>query len=230
MLCLGGALTIALYKGKSFHFGHNLESKIILKNMQNKTRGTIILVGSCLSYGVWFILQVKLFKAFPYKYWATLLTCIIASFQAVVIGLCIDRKPSAWRLACNLQLLTIFYSGILATAASFSLISWTITQRGPTYPSMFNPLALILIAIIEALFLGEEISVGSLIGMGLIIVGLYSFLWGKNKDIKATMVALKERGGGGSSGGGGSIETGTLGIAVLQSSTTVVPTTTPNNN
>ncbi|GFP94322.1 wat1-related protein at1g09380 [Phtheirospermum japonicum] len=205
MLCLAGALTIALYKGQSFHLSHYYKhDSIQITAKLNKTRGTVSLIASCLSYGLWFILQVKLFKVFPYKYWATLLTCIIGSAQAAVIGLCLDREPSSWRLGLNLQLVTIIYSGILATAATFSLISWAITQRGPTYPSMFNPLALILIAILEALILGEEISVGSLIGMALIIVGLYSFLWGKNKDIKAAMVSLK----GGNGGGGEDIEKG----------------------
>ncbi|KAL6533399.1 hypothetical protein OROMI_027511 [Orobanche minor] len=201
MLCLVGALSIALYKGKSFHLGH-YEPAYIVKTEQNKTRGTMFLVASCLSYGLWFILQVKLFKVFPYKYCATLLTCIVASAQSAVIGLCIDTKPTAWRLGWNLQLVTIFYSGILATAATFTLISWAITEKGPTYPSMFNPLALILIAIVEALFLGEEITVGSLVGMAFIIVGLYSFLWGKHHDNKLVgMVSLKDK-----SRGGGDIE------------------------
>ncbi|XP_020549216.1 WAT1-related protein At1g43650-like [Sesamum indicum] len=220
MLCLAGTLSIALYKGNSFHLTHyrNHQHQIIIKTNKNKTRGTMFLVGSCLSAGTWFILQVKLFKVFPHKYWATLVTCILASFQAIIIGVCIDRKPSAWRLASNLELLTIFYSGIFATAASFCLISWTITVKGPTYPSMFNPLSLILITIAEAVFLGEDISLGSLIGMGLIIVGLYSFLWGKSKDTKPTLLPLKESGGAG--GGDAAPESA--------SSATIVPAASPN--
>ncbi|KAL3846049.1 hypothetical protein ACJIZ3_003452 [Penstemon smallii] len=185
ILCLAGALTIGLYKGQSFHIIHhsNNEVKNTDQTLQNKARGTLFLVGSCLSYGMWFILQVKLFKVFPYKYWATMMSCIIASVQGAIIGLCIDRRPKVWRLGWNMELLTIVYSGVLATALSFYLISLAITQRGPTYPSMFNPLSLILVAIAEALFLGQSILVGSLIGMVLIIVGLYSFLWGNNMDI-----------------------------------------------
>ncbi|KAI3457917.1 hypothetical protein Pfo_014580 [Paulownia fortunei] len=225
MLCLAGALTIVLYKGKSFHISHYHEPKSIKKTKQNKTRGTMFLVGSCLSYGIWFILQVKLFKVFPHKYWATLLTCVIASVQGTVIGLCMDRKPKDWRLGWNLQLVTIFYSGILATGASFSLISWVITQKGPTYPSMFNPLGLILVTITEALFLGEEISVGSLIGMALIVVGLYSFLWGKHEDMKAKSLPPKERGRGGGDALGAEPES-----AGLQSSATIVPAASLNSD
>ncbi|KAK2972809.1 hypothetical protein RJ640_028337 [Escallonia rubra] len=186
-LCLAGALTISLYKGKTIDGIHHTSTHqaIIMKIKPNWTRGTSFLVGSILSYGMWFILQVKLLKVFPYKYLATMLICIIASIQQVVIGLCIDRTKAAWRLGWNLQLITIVYSGALATGATFCLLSFAVAQRGPTYPSMFNPLSLILVAFTEAFFLGEDIRVGSLVGMLLIIVGLYSFLWAKNKELKS---------------------------------------------
>ncbi|KAL0400512.1 UNVERIFIED_CONTAM: WAT1-related protein [Sesamum latifolium] len=172
MLCLGGALSIALYKGNSFHLTHhrNHGHSIITKTSKHKTRGTMFLIGSCLSAGTWFILQ-----------------------------------------------------GIFATAATFCLISWAITQKGPTYPSMFNPLSLILIAIAEAVFLGEDISLGSLIGMGLIIAGLYSFLWGKSKDTKPALLPLKETGAG---AGGGDAAPESAGLP--PSSATIVPTASPN--
>ncbi|XP_058206320.1 WAT1-related protein At5g64700-like [Rhododendron vialii] len=188
ILCAAGALTISLYKGKSFSIGHHsTHHKEIRHNVQhNWTRGTVFLVLSVLSYATWFMVQVKLFKLFPYKYWATMLTCIIASVQGAVVGLCIDTNKGSWALGWNLQLVTIIYSGMLATAATFCLISWAVANRGPTYPSMFNPLALIFVTITEALFLGEPITVGSLIGMSLIIAGLYSFLWGKSKESKNT--------------------------------------------
>ncbi|CAI9762536.1 unnamed protein product [Fraxinus pennsylvanica] len=196
VICLAGALTIALYKGKAFHFHHFRQQNTVIRTVrEKKTRGTLLLVGSVLSYGMWFTTQVKLFKVFPYKFCATMLTCVIASIQQVIIGLCITRKPEAWKLGWNLQLITIVYSGILATAATFCLISWAISERGPTYPSMFNPLSLILVAILEALFLGEPITVGSSLGMCLIIVGLYSFLWGKSKEPKSKPAGTAKEGG-----------------------------------
>ncbi|XP_073042334.1 WAT1-related protein At5g64700-like [Primulina eburnea] len=207
MLCLGGALTIALYKGKTFHlsgfYHQNLPN--IDKSNQNWSRGTMFLVASCFSAGIWYILQVKLFKVFPYKYWATFLVCVIASLQTTLIGLCMDREPNTWKLGWNLQLITICYSGALATGATFCLISWAISRKGPTYPSIFNPISLILVAFIEALWLGEEISLGRLIGMAVIIVGLYIFLWGKHVDVKPVP------------------------LEIHQPSTTIMPVVSPDN-
>ncbi|CAL0317805.1 unnamed protein product [Lupinus luteus] len=72
--------------------------------------------------------------------------------------------------------------GALATAATFCLLSWAIMIKGSTYPPMFNPLALVFVALSEAFILGEPLKVGTFLGMILIIIGLYSFLWGKNKE------------------------------------------------
>lgn len=192
MLCLAGALTVALYKGPAVISHHDAHPLLANKAKSNYLRGTMFLVASVLSYGLWFIFQVKLFKVFPCKYMATMLICIIAAVQQVVIGLCIDHSKSSWSLGSSLNLVTIVYSGAFATAATFCLVSWGVAERGPTYPSMFNPLSLITIAVVEALFMSEELKLGSLIGMLLIIVGLYAFLWAKNKEFKNMKQALAE--------------------------------------
>ncbi|XP_059277043.1 WAT1-related protein At5g64700-like [Lycium ferocissimum] len=183
MLCLAGALTITLYKGKVFHVSHHDKHQNSSKDHANMLRGTIFLMCSCMSYGCWFLIQAKVSKVFPYKYSATFIICMIATIQSAIVGVCIDRRKASWKLGLNLQLITIFYSGALATAATFCLISWAVERRGPTYPSMFNPLSLIFVAIAEAVFLGQETSIGSLLGMFLIIVGLYSFLRAKSKEL-----------------------------------------------
>ncbi|CAH9099310.1 unnamed protein product [Cuscuta epithymum] len=221
MSCLAGALTITLYKGKTFHLSTiNINNHAIAPTVKpNWGLGTIFLACSCISYGFWFIIQAKLFKIFPYKYCATTLICIFATFQSMVVGLFIDRTKASWKLGWNLQLVTILYSGALATAATFCLISSAVAQRGPTYPSIFNPLSLILVAIAESALLGSSISVGSLIGMTLIIVGLYLFLWGKNLEIKSLIISNMRK---------TEAQVTAVGTNSLQSTAVVVPTSSPN--
>ncbi|GAU25739.1 hypothetical protein TSUD_216700 [Trifolium subterraneum] len=189
ILCVGGAITTSLYKGKQFYIGHHHHShhfdeiSVVVSHKTHMLRGTLFLIGSCCCYTAWFILQVKLVKVFPLKYWGTMISCIMAAIQSAIIGVCLDFRKEVWRLEWNLQLITILYSGALATAATFCLLSWAITIKGPTYPPMFNPLALVFVAISEAIILGEPLKVGTLVGMVLIIVGLYYFLWGKRNEI-----------------------------------------------
>ncbi|KAK2636693.1 hypothetical protein Ddye_031485 [Dipteronia dyeriana] len=188
ILCVGGALTTSLYKGKDIiHFGHpkiHHNSTVNISQRHHWTRGTFMLVGSVMSYASWYMVQVKLLKIFPFKFTLTMLTCMVTSLQSAVIGLFIDTSKVSWTLGWNLQLITIVYSGALATAATFCLITRVIPKRGPTYPPMFNPLALIFTAFFEALIFGQAITLGSLLGSFFIMLGLYAFLWAKKKEYK----------------------------------------------
>ncbi|KAM6555310.1 hypothetical protein CsatB_002329 [Cannabis sativa] len=170
LMCVGGALTTSLYKGKAYyiishhhHHDHTTNHSHIIPNTThtNWPLGTLMLVGSCFCYSTWFLIQVKLKQIFPYKYWSTMLTCLIGALQSAIVGLCLDRSVASWRLGWNLQLITIIYSGSLATAATFCLLTWAISIKGATYPSMFNPLTLIFVSLSEAIILGVAITTGT---------------------------------------------------------------------
>jgi len=138
------------YIGLSTHHSHTptLES-----SKPNMLRGTLFLLGSCFSYTAWFIVQVfihslffifvtfsfsknstildifhskqvKLLQIFPFKYWGTMLTCIIASVQAAIVGICLDCRKVTWSLKWNLQLITIIYSVTLLLYTSYTPISY----------------------------------------------------------------------------------------------------------
>uniref|UniRef100_A0A1D1YKU5 WAT1-related protein n=1 Tax=Anthurium amnicola TaxID=1678845 RepID=A0A1D1YKU5_9ARAE len=187
LVCVGGAMIISLYKGKVLHIWpfhiditHNYGIKAPTSNLP---RGTTFLVGSTISYACWFILQVKLLKAFPSIYWSTAYSCAVGCVQSLIIGLSLNRERSAWLVVTRLQLVTIIYSALLNTAATFVLVAWAVSKRGPTFPPIFSSISLIFITIVESLIMGLQITVGSLLGMFLITVGIYGFLWGKAKEI-----------------------------------------------
>ncbi|OAY78319.1 WAT1-related protein, partial [Ananas comosus] len=107
LLCVGGTMIVSLYKGKALHLWptHLLKLHHGAKGAEDHhhwLRGTLFLV--------------KLFKIFPSKYWATMLTCVAGSLETVVIGIIIDREKSAWMLKWDLQLLTI-----VATRSNISI-------------------------------------------------------------------------------------------------------------
>ena len=61
ILCVGGALTASLYKGKAFYLGHDnhIHTPAAMDvSKSHWSRGTFMLVGSCLCYATWYILQV----------------------------------------------------------------------------------------------------------------------------------------------------------------------------
>ncbi|XP_027118769.1 protein WALLS ARE THIN 1-like [Coffea arabica] len=68
-ICFGGALIMALYKGKAFYIIHRTQKhhRMLTKSKpQNRTLGTIFLIGSCLSNCFWFISQGTLATALSF--------------------------------------------------------------------------------------------------------------------------------------------------------------------
>ncbi|CAL4924296.1 unnamed protein product [Urochloa decumbens] len=187
VICVGGTLVISLYKGMVIHLWptniigyHTKHSGSAYGH--HHMRGTILLIISCLSLAVWYTVQAQMLKVFPYKYWSTVATCFVGCIQMAVVGVAMNREKATWELKWNMSLLTIVYSAILNTAAKFVMISWVVTQRGPTYPSMFCAVSVLFTTVLDSLLLGHDLSVGSILGMIMILAGLYFFLWGKRKE------------------------------------------------
>ncbi|CAN6208266.1 unnamed protein product [Urochloa humidicola] len=192
LLCVGGMLVVSLLKGKLLHlwptnllgYSHAQAPASNAGSHQDVVVGTLLLCGSSLSYALYYIVQAKVVEVFPSKYWMTMLTSLMGSLQAFVVGICFSHDMAQWRLKWDLQLLTVVYSGVFNTGLAFVLLSWVISRSGPIYPPMFNSVSLIITMIIDSILIGTNIYLGSVVGTILIVVGLYAFLWGKGKELK----------------------------------------------
>ncbi|XP_021301857.1 WAT1-related protein At2g37450 [Sorghum bicolor] len=205
VLCVGGTMVVSLLKGPLLHLWPrtlaDAEAPAAAASPgggsshshHGMVTGTLFLCGSCLSYALWLIVQARLAKVFPSKYWMTMLTCVVGSLESLVVGMCISHDHAEWALKWDMQLLTVVYSGVLNTGVTFVLISWAVSRRGPIYPPMFNSLSLIVATILDSVLLGTNIYLGSVLGTLLIVVGLYAFLWGKGKEAKKKKAAAAAR-------------------------------------
>ncbi|XP_020591440.1 WAT1-related protein At1g09380-like isoform X2 [Phalaenopsis equestris] len=165
ILCVGGAMVISMYNGVTIHITSpkweiSNPKKAFGDVSSHKVRGTLFLISSCFCFSTWAIVQAKLLQRYPYKYCATMYTCVAASFQSAVLGFILNHKRSKWILKWDLELLLVVYSGALNTGAVFCLISWVVPRKGPSYATMFNALSLILTTILEAVFMIGDVKVG----------------------------------------------------------------------
>ncbi|CAN6209019.1 unnamed protein product [Urochloa humidicola] len=201
LTCVGGTMVVSLLKGRLLHLWpthllkiksfHGGDAPAISSPSHDMVAGTLFLCGSCLSFALWFIVQARLGKVFPSRYWATMLTCLSGSIQSFVVGVFLIHDRADWRLKWDLQLLTVIYSGVFNTGITFILVSWVVSRRGPIYPPTFNSLSLIIATVMDSVLLGTNIYTGGVVGTLFVIVGLYAFLWGKGKELQATAVAKK---------------------------------------
>ncbi|KAJ0943004.1 putative EamA domain-containing protein [Helianthus annuus] len=190
-LGVGGAMLLTFYKGVDIHLwktnvnllnGHHHSSHF--QYSSNRVMGSLLAIGSCISYSIWLIIQTNMVKTYPCPYSVTALTSTMGAVQAVVFGLCTERQWGDWKLGWNVRLLTVAYSGMLASGLMFTFVTWCVQMRGPLFVSAFNPLLLVLVAIAGSLVLNESLHLGSVLGAILIIFGLYAVLWGKGKEVK----------------------------------------------
>ncbi|KAJ3684467.1 hypothetical protein LUZ61_013631 [Rhynchospora tenuis] len=125
----------------------------------------------------------KVLKEYPYKCWSSMMTCLFGGIQTGLVGIIMKRDKKTWQLGWDLQLFTILYTGAFATAGKYILNSYAVQKRGPSYPPMFNALSVVFTTILGSLFLGDAITIGSILGVIFIVGGLYLFLYAKGKDL-----------------------------------------------
>ncbi|KAJ1255175.1 hypothetical protein BS78_K281800 [Paspalum vaginatum] len=163
IVSVGGTMIISLYKGKILHLWDpvlHLHNKEHVAVATHQLRGTILLTGSSFMLACWYLIQSK----------------------TAVAGVIFRRDKNAWKIGWDINLVTIVYSGALATAVKYSLNSWAVSKKGPSYPPMFSPLSVVFTVVLGSIFIGDNITVGSLIGTILVIVGTYVFLWAKANE------------------------------------------------
>lgn len=199
-LSIGGAMFLTFYKGKeinlwstninlSKHGADHVTTKHAV--LGNQLLGSLLALGSCVSFAVWYIIIAKIGKNYPFMYSTTALMCFAASIQATVYSIIADRNWSAWKLGWNVRLFCAVYTGAIGTTLTVVLMSWCLRLKGPLFVSIFNPLTLIYVAIVGSLIFNEKLTIGSIIGSVLIIAGVYVVLWGKAKEKKTSSTQLE---------------------------------------
>ena len=186
-LGVAGAMLLTLYKGADITPWHSRSRHHAADEAEaeatNRVMGSLLCISSCFIYALWLILQAKLSKEYPFHYSSTAIMCVMSTLQSVALALCYDSRDVArWRLGLDVRLLSVVYSGVLASGVMLVVLSWCVKRRGPLFASVFNPLMLLLVAVLSSLLLGERLHLGSALGAVLIVMGLYAVLWGKGRE------------------------------------------------
>ncbi|XP_010533584.1 PREDICTED: protein WALLS ARE THIN 1-like [Tarenaya hassleriana] len=195
-LCVAGASVITLYKGPTIyspakHLNHGLASarattfgRLGDAAPKNWTMGCIYLIGHCLSWSGWLVLQAPVLKTYPARLSVTSYTCFFGIIQFLIIAAFAERDLTAWAFHSGWELFTIFYAGVVASGIAFAVQIWCIDRGGPVFVAVYQPVQTLVVAIMASIALGEEFYLGGIIGAVLIITGLYFVLYGKNEERK----------------------------------------------
>ncbi|KAI3898517.1 hypothetical protein MKX03_000260 [Papaver bracteatum] len=140
------------------------------------------------------VLRPKANGSFFAPYTTTAIMCGMASIKCLFIKVLLEGcSVEAWSLASPIRVRACLYSASFSSALQFVVISWCISQRGPLYASMFNPLALLIVAALGWVIMDEKLYLGSAVGAVLTVIGLYGVLWGKHQKVK-NLIMVKSSG------------------------------------
>ncbi|KAL5990971.1 hypothetical protein ACLOJK_011877 [Asimina triloba] len=135
-----------------------------------------------LSLSTWLVLQEPMARRYPAELSTTTMMYFFGTLQTCVIAAFTSTKASEWKLKWDLELLNIFFGGVLNSGIGIFIFAWCARVKGPLFVAVFAPLTLLFTAVAEILFLGQSMSIGSVVGSLLIVGGLYLFLWAKSEE------------------------------------------------
>uniref|UniRef100_A0A453PQA5 WAT1-related protein n=1 Tax=Aegilops tauschii subsp. strangulata TaxID=200361 RepID=A0A453PQA5_AEGTS len=145
--------------------------------------GTIMVIIACVAWACFFILQSNTLRSYPAELSLTVLICGMGSLMSGAIALVAERaNTQAWVIGFDMRLFTAVYAGIVCSGVAYYVQGIVSRQRGPVFVTAFNPLCMIITAVMGSIILKEEINLGSVIGAAIIVGGLYFLIWGKSKD------------------------------------------------
>ncbi|XP_019192741.1 PREDICTED: WAT1-related protein At2g39510-like [Ipomoea nil] len=185
---LGGAMIMTLVRGPNIglpwtkHTQH-VQTETALHSQQDLVKGAVMIIAGCFCWASFYILQAITLKSYPAGLSLTSLICSAGSLQASVVALVAERKnPAAWALHWDTKLLAYIYSGVICSGIAYYLSGAIMEEKGPVFVTSFNPLSMIIVAIMGSFMLAEQLDLGKVLGAGVIVVGLYMVIWGKKQD------------------------------------------------
>ncbi|KAH9767796.1 WAT1-related protein [Citrus sinensis] len=169
----GGAMCMTLLKGPILEFPwkqvrilHNQSETGTHNKEEHITKGALMIAAGCFSWSCFIILEAFLLKSYPAELSLTALMCFVSSVEGTILALAIERgNTGIWLLHFDAKLLSVLYG-----------------RKGPVFVSSFNPLSMVIIAILGSFFIAEELFLGRIVGAIVIVIGLYMVLWGRSKD------------------------------------------------
>ncbi|KAL2941730.1 hypothetical protein RDABS01_030080 [Bienertia sinuspersici] len=193
IVCIGGAMLLSFYHGHlidihqpkiNWHYsGDNSNKRNGSNSHLNVVLGPFLLLASNLAMAIWFVIQAKISETFTAPYTSSAIMGFMGTIQCVTIAACTNHKISDWALTSRIRMVASLYAGVVGSGIAVCLMAWAIQRKGPLYVSVFNPLLLVIVALLSWALHMEKLYIGTAIGSLLIVLGLYAVLWGKSKEM-----------------------------------------------
>ncbi|XP_060968907.1 WAT1-related protein At2g37460-like [Cannabis sativa] len=192
---VAGAMVMTLMKGPILHLfwtkattsgGHHGQGGGGI-SLANSIKGSLMITIGCFSWACFMVLQAITLKTYPAELSLTAWICLLGTLEGTAVALVMERgNSSVWAIQWDTKLMAAVYSGVVCSGLAYYIQGIIMKDRGPVFVTAFSPLCMVIVAILGAFILAEQMFLGRVIGAAIIIIGLYLVVWGKSKDYKST--------------------------------------------
>ncbi|XP_047330530.1 WAT1-related protein At2g37460-like [Impatiens glandulifera] len=189
---LGGAMLMTLVKGPVLDLvwtrgrtNHHTNGNFV--TLRHSIKGSLMITTGCFSWASFMILQAVTLETYPAELSLTAWICLLGTANGSIVALVMERgNPAAWAINWDTKLLAALYSGIVCSGLAYYIQGLIMKDRGPVFVTAFNPLSMVIVAILSSFILAEQMYMGRVLGAVVIVAGLYLVVWGKSKDYKSS--------------------------------------------
>ncbi|XVE99521.1 hypothetical protein REPUB_Repub03eG0206200 [Reevesia pubescens] len=159
---------------------------------QDPIKGALMITIGCFCWAVFIILQAITLKSYPAELSLTALICLVGTIEGSIVALAIEAGNAAvWSIHLDAKLLAAVYGGVICSGIAYYVQGVIMQTRGPVFVTSFNPLSMVIVAILSSFIFSEILYLGRVIGAIVIVIGLYLVLWGKRKDKPSSNLNIK---------------------------------------
>ncbi|KAL1188581.1 WAT1-related protein [Cardamine amara subsp. amara] len=189
IVSIAGALVATLYHGPII-FSASQPSVYLPKSISPPSNSNWVIGGGLLALeytliAISYIIQTHIMREYPSEFALALSHNVCVSISCAFVSVFAEKNnPSAWIMRSKIMLICIVATGMV-NSTGYVVESWTVRHKGPFFLAMFRPLSILTAIVLGAVFLGDSLYLGSVIGGTLISIGFYTVMWGKAKEEKA---------------------------------------------
>ncbi|GER57534.1 nodulin MtN21 /EamA-like transporter family protein [Striga asiatica] len=152
---------------------------------EDPVKGAIMIAVGCTGYSAFYTLQAITLKSYSAGLSLTAMVCSLGAFLGTILTFVAQREnTSIWAFGWDAKLLAYVYGGVVCSGITYYLSGVIMKEKGPVFVTAFNPLGMVIVAVMSSFIFAEQMTVGKICGATVIVTGLYLVIWGKSKDGK----------------------------------------------
>ncbi|KAM7499239.1 hypothetical protein LguiA_023653 [Lonicera macranthoides] len=190
LVTVGGAMIMTLVKGPTIGLPWTNDktdaqssTTSATGNLQDHIKGSLMIIAGCFCWASFIILQTITLKSYPADLSLTTLICAMGAVEGTILTLLVKKGNTAiWSIQWDTKFLAAVYCGIICSGVAYYVSGVIMREKGPVFVTAFNPLSMVIVAVMGSFILAEQMDLGRVLGAIIVVVGLYLVIWGKSND------------------------------------------------